>query len=149
MFNRLFPNIFVDSIFKIPYDDLKNKGIKALVFDIDNTIVPFDIAEPDNDIIDLFEGLKSNGFTICILSNNNKKRVEFFNRKIGGKAIYRAGKPGIKKLTRVLNEINIKNTEAVLIGDQIFTDVWCGNRAGLLTILTKPISDRDQLVTKV
>lgn len=149
MFNKLFPDIFVESIFKIPYDDLKSKGIKALVFDIDNTIVPFDIAEPDNKIIDLFEELKKDGFILCILSNNNKRRVELFNKKIGARAVYRAGKPGVKKLSQVLKGFNVESKEAVLIGDQIFTDVWCGNKAGLTTILTKPVSDRDQFVTKV
>ena len=149
MLSSLFPNLYVKSIYDLPLNELKSNGIKALVFDIDNTVAPYDIAEPDERLIDYFRKLISLNYEIIILSNNNKKRVELFNKKLGVTAIYKAGKPGVKKLLDVLRIKRILPKEAALIGDQIFTDVLCGNRAGVVSILTAPICDRDQFVTKI
>ena len=96
--NTIFPDIYIPSVYELPLNELKKKGIRGLVFDIDNTIAPYDVAEPDENIIKLFQMLKKEGFRICILSNNNKKRVKTFNQKLKVLAVHKAGKPGIKKL---------------------------------------------------
>ncbi len=147
--DRFFPDMYIRSVYELPLEELKNKGIKLLVFDIDNTLVPFDIEKPDDKLIKLFKFLKNQGFKVAILSNNNKGRIELFNEDLGAIAIYKAGKPGIKKISKVMAKLNVKNNETAMIGDQAFTDVWCGNRAGAYSILTAPICNRDQLITKV
>lgn len=149
LLNRFFPNIYIKSIYDLPLEDLKRNSIDTLVFDIDNTICPYDIAEPDDNILDLFLNFKKLGFKICILSNNNRKRIKLFNKNLKVYAVYKAGKPGIKKLKMILKKMNSKVENSAMIGDQIFTDIWCGNRANMYTILTEPICNRDQLITKV
>lgn len=149
IFDRFFPDMYIRSVYELPLEELKNKGIKLLVFDIDNTLVPFDVEKPDDKLLKLFVFLKNQGFKVAILSNNNKARIELFNEELGAIAIYNAGKPGIKKISYVMKKLNIKNNETAMIGDQAFTDVWCGNRAGAYSILTAPICNRDQLITKV
>lgn len=149
MLECFFPDIYVRSIFEMPIEELKEKGIRALVFDIDNTIVPFDVAEAEERIVELFESFRKQGFQLCLLSNNNKKRVQLFNRRLKALAIYKAGKPGVKKLYRAMEKMGSTPRTTALIGDQVFTDVFCGHRAKVLTILTAPVCERDQLVTKV
>ena len=149
MLNRLYPDIYIESIEYLPIEELKKRGIKALVFDIDNTIAPYDVAEPDEWALNILENLKREGFKICLLSNNKENRIKIFNRRIGAYAYWRAGKPGIKVLKEAMDNMDCDNTTTAMVGDQVFTDVWCGHNAKMLTVMTKPICGRDQLVTKI
>lgn len=149
MLEIFFPDIYIKSIFELPLEKFKRKGIKALIFDIDNTIVPFDVAEADEPTVNYFNYLKKQGFKICLLSNNNKKRVSLFNKRIKALAVYRADKPRIKKLKLAMDIMKSDKKSTILIGDQVFTDIYCGRRAGLTTVLTKPVCSRDQFVTKI
>ncbi len=149
MLERFFPDIFVKSIYELPLEELKARGIKGLVFDIDNTVAPFDIAEPENDLIELFLFLRKQGFRLCILSNNNKARVRLFNKNLRTLAVHKAGKPGVRKLKQALKKLKLAPENTAIVGDQVFTDMWCGHRAGLTCILTAPICNRDQLITKI
>ena len=147
--DRFFPDLYIPSVYELPLAELKEMGIRGLVFDIDNTIAPFDVAEPDEKLIQFFQSLKKQGFHLLILSNNNKERVHLFSRKLPALAVHKAGKPSIKKLHHALSLLHIAPAEAAIIGDQAFTDMWCGNRGGLYSIMTAPICNRDQLITKV
>ncbi|GFI61890.1 hypothetical protein IMSAG049_01061 [Clostridiales bacterium] len=146
---KLYPDIYIKSIEQLPLEKLKKRGIKALVFDIDNTIAPYDVAEPDQWALDVLEKIRKAGFKLCLLSNNNEQRIKIFNRKIGAYAYWKAGKPGTKVLRMALSEMGVDSRSAAMVGDQVFTDVWCGHNAGLLAIMTAPICNRDQLITKV
>ena len=68
LLERFFPDIYVKSVFELPLEDLKKLGIRGLVFDIDNTVAPFDVAEPDEEIVELFAFLRKEGFKLCILT---------------------------------------------------------------------------------
>ncbi|MCI8342758.1 MAG: YqeG family HAD IIIA-type phosphatase [Firmicutes bacterium] len=149
MIEKFFPDIYIDNIFMLPLDELKEKNIRALVFDIDNTLAPFDHPEAGTETIGFIKFLKRQGFRIALLSNNNKKRVEKFNQKMSVHTVHKAGKPGSKKLLEALWEMGVSPKEAALVGDQVFTDVYCAHNAGTLAILTKPMCPRDQLITKV
>ena len=145
----IFPDIYIQSVYELPLETLKQKGIRGLIFDIDNTIAPYDVPEPDKTLIQWFEMLKQQGFRICILSNNRKKRVKKFNEKLKVLAIHRAGKPSIRKLRKAISMMKLTELETAMIGDQVFTDMRCGHTAGLYCIMTAPICNRDQFVTKI
>lgn len=149
MVERFFPDLYVRSVYELPVEALKARGIRGLVFDIDNTVAPFDVAEPEEELVALFAFLREQGFRLCILSNNNQKRVQMFNRNLKTLAVYKAGKPGIKKLKQALGKLNLLAENTAIVGDQVFTDMWCGHKAGLYCIMTAPVCERDQLVTKV
>jgi len=149
MMKRLFPDLYVNSVYELPLAELKKKGIRGLVFDIDNTIAPFDMAEPDESVIALFEFLRKEGFRLCILSNNNKERVQLFSRNLKVLAIHRAGKPGTGRLRAAMKRLELSPESTAIVGDQVFTDIWCGHRAGVYCIMTAPVCERDQLVTRV
>ena len=149
MLEMFFPDIYIKSIFDLPLDDLKKRGINTLFFDIDNTVASFDVAVPDEKTAGFFGKLKEEGFKVCLLSNNNKKREELFNRPLKAHAVWKAGKPGIKKLRQVIRKLGETKYTSAIVGDQVFTDMYCAHRAGILAVYTEPICSRDQLITKV
>lgn len=149
MIRKLYPKAYISSIFDMDITALKNKGIKGIIFDIDNTLVPYDEAEPTTLIINFFEKLRSEGFKITLVSNNTEDRVLKFNEKLQVFALHKARKPLTGGFKRALALMECKKEEAVIVGDQVFTDVFGGNSAGILTILVQPVSDKDEWITKV
>ena len=149
MLKIFYPTMYVKNISSVPYEKLLGKNIEGLIFDIDNTLVPFDIPDATDEIVEFFKHLDQMGFKICLFSNNNQKRVELFNEKLGLPAIYAAKKPASKGLKRALQLLDTSEKNTAIIGDQIFTDVWCGNRNGMITILVKPVATRDEFSVKL
>lgn len=149
MIKRLYPNLYEDSIFTLDYDMLYTKGIRHIVFDIDNTLAPYDEASPPERVVSHLKQLESNGFKVCLLSNNSKKRVDTFNVTMGYPSVYRARKPLLAGVKRAMRLIGGKPSDTALIGDQVFTDIWCGNRLGLYTVLVKPLTERDEITVRL
>ncbi len=147
--NRFYPEYYVQSIYDINYDELKRKGKIGLIFDLDNTLAPFDIVEPTEKIITFINKLIKDGFKVCLVSNNKGNRVQVFNKKLGLVAIPKAGKPKTKGIKKGIQKMGVSKEEAVMIGDQMFTDVWVGNRMKMTTILVKPIANRDEFTVKL
>lgn len=149
MFERFFPNAFYETIFEVDYHKLQDEGIRGLMFDIDNTLVPFDVVHPTGEVIKLFTKLATDGFKICLVSNNSQTRVLRFNEKLKVFAISKALKPMRRNLRKAMAMMETTIESSVFIGDQLFTDVWGGNRLGIKTILVKPIAVKEQFITKI
>jgi len=149
MLKRFFPSEMADSVFHIDYDKFWNAGIRGLIFDIDNTLATFDIPHPDDKTSQFLAGLTEKGFAIAFLSNNKKERVVNFSKDLGYPHIWKAKKPKLKGIRRILEMLNLPREKVILIGDQIFTDCWVGKRAGVYTVLTKPIALRDEWQVKL
>ena len=149
MLERFFPQIYIQSVQELPLDELRRRGVRALYFDIDNTLAPYDVAEPDPDCLTFLQKLRDEGFLIGLLSNNHEERIKVFNQKIGAEMVWEAGKPGVKKLRESMARLGVTPAQTALVGDQAFTDVYCGNRAGVLSILVAPLCDRDQWMTAI
>lgn len=149
MLRRLYPTKIIDSVYELSVEELREKGIKGIIFDIDNTLVPYDVSEPTDKILSLFNTLQTAGFRVVLFSNNCEDRVVKFNEKLKVLALHKAQKPLKKNFTKALHQMGCRPEETVIIGDQIFTDIYGGNRAGLLTYLVKPISDKDEWQVKV
>lgn len=146
----LFPEKYIDSVFELDLNVLKDESVEALIFDIDNTLVPYFVPCADDRIKRLFSKIRRKGIKVGVLSNNKEKRVSAFCRDLNIEYVHKARKPGIKGLGRLIKKLGVKNYKnTVLIGDQIFTDVWCGNRMGVHTILVKPVSRRDEFGTRL
>jgi len=149
MLKFLLPTHYFKSIFEIKIEELKEQGIKGIIFDIDNTLVPYDEIEPNEKIIAFFQQIRDAGITITLVSNNTEDRVMKFNEKLKVFAIHKSQKPFTKSFKKALRLMNCKKEEAVIVGDQIFTDVYGGNKAGIKTILVVPVSDKDEWITKI
>ena len=144
MIQQFYPDEWLDSAYVIDYEKLYKEGYRGLIFDIDNTLVPHG-ASADERAIALFKRLKEIGFSCCLLSNNKEPRVKMFNEQIGVSYIFKAGKPGKKGYEQAMRKIGTDKKTTVFIGDQLFTDVWGANRAGIYSILVKPIHPKEEI----
>ena len=145
MFQMFYPDEWVDSTYQINFEKLREKGIKALIFDIDNTLVPHG-APADDRAIALFERLHELGFSVTLLSNNKEPRVKMFcDAVVGADYIYKAGKPGKKGYERAMKQMGTDRETTVFVGDQLFTDVWGAKRCSIYSILVKPIDKKEEI----
>ncbi|MDD6435565.1 MAG: YqeG family HAD IIIA-type phosphatase [Clostridiales bacterium] len=144
MFSMFFPDATADSSYTVDYDKLYREGIRGIIYDIDNTLVPHG-APADDRAIAHFEKLKEMGMKSCLISNNQKPRVEMFNEKIGTEYIYNAHKPSTRNYLKACEIMGLDKSQVIFIGDQLFTDVWGAKRAGIRNILVKPIHPKEEI----
>ena len=144
MFEAFFPDEYVASTYIIPFEKLYEEGYRGLIFDIDNTLVMHG-APADERAKKLFVGLKAMGYDCCLLSNNQKPRVEMFNRDVNVHFIYDAHKPSVKNYEKAMKLMGTDKGNTIFIGDQLFTDVWGAKRTGIRNILVKPIHPKEEI----
>ncbi|MGQ9557702.1 MAG: YqeG family HAD IIIA-type phosphatase [Desulfurispora sp.] len=149
MLNLLFPRQYVTSVLQINLDDLERRGIKALLFDLDNTIVPRDQNHLPADIIAFFHRLSRRGFKACLVSNNYPERVGPLAGQLGIPTIHRAIKPRKKPFRKAMRLLGVTPQQTAVVGDQIFTDILGGNRLGLYTILVTPLPGKEYWATQL
>ena len=143
------PDIYKQSIYNIDFLELKSHGIKCLLFDLDNTLVPIDVTIPDKKLLDFFLYIEDLGFKVIILSNSSKKRVQPFKEKCNVDSSFYSRKPFKKKYLKILEIYNFNDTEIACIGDQLLTDILGANRVGFTSILVNPISSKERACTKL
>lgn len=124
---------------------LAELGIRALLIDIDNTLAPYEQAEPDEAIIAWFEGMREAGISASLISNNHPPRVELFNRSLGLDAYPDSHKPSGKVLRLAMQKMGSDETNTAVIGDQLLTDALAAHRLGLRAIIVPPIKDKTSL----
>lgn len=149
MLSKFYPKLYAPSLFDIDLKHLQRQGIKAILFDIDNTLIPWGRRDLDPKIEKWFCGLLDQGFKVCIVSNNDKKRVSDLTGPLQVPGVHRAAKPSRKGLRQALGLLGTSIQETALVGDQVFTDVLAGNRLGLYTILVTPLSKKEFIGTRV
>jgi len=145
----LYPSQMAKSVFHINYDTLWDDGVRGLIFDIDNTLAVFDTPKADDRTKALLKHLTKMGFSICFLSNNGKGRVIAFSEDFDYPHFWKSKKPRLLGLNKALDAMDMDASKVVIIGDQIFTDCFVGRRAGIYTILTRPIALRDEWQVKL
>lgn len=141
--------MYKKDIYSIDYKKLKSYGIKCLLFDLDNTLVPYYKNKPTRKLKDFIERLKDMGFKIIIFSNSGKKRLSPFKNILEVDCSFSSRKPFQGKYKKVLKEYKYSQSEVAMIGDQIPTDVYGGNKMGIFTVLVKPISKSELVWTKI
>lgn len=144
MLQTFYPGEYLDSAYAIDYDSLYRRGYRGVIFDIDNTLVPHG-APADARALALFAHLKELGYQCCLLSNNKEPRVRMFNEKIQVNYIHKAHKPRVGNYKRAMKLMGTDTDTTLFVGDQIFTDVWGANLAGIRTILVKPINPKEEI----
>lgn len=147
--NYFFPDAYQKSIYTINYDKLKDNGIKCLLFDLDNTCVPYVDRTPSKKLKDLFDKLTEQGFKVIIFSNSPRERLASFKKELKVDCCAKAGKPRKKSFIKVMELYKFDLSEMAIIGDQLVTDIYGGNRVGIMTILVNPMSNIDMPFTKI
>ena len=144
IFRKFYPDLRKNSVYEIDFDGLYKKGIRGLIFDIDNTLVPHG-ADADERIEKLFSELKKMGFKTFLLSNNKLERVKRFNTNIRSLYIYKAGKPDTANYIKAMRMMGTKKETTVFVGDQLFTDIRGAKKAGITSILLNPIDKKEEI----
>lgn len=142
--HMFYPDEYLDSTYEIDFDLLYKKGYRGVIFDIDNTLVPHG-ALADARAEALFSHLESIGFSCCLLSNNQRTRVELFNKNIGVNFIEDAHKPSVKSYQKAMKMMGTDTENTLFVGDQLFTDVFGARRTGIHSILVKPIHPKEEI----
>ncbi len=142
MASWFLPDYIFSKFDDITPEFLSGLGIKALLIDIDNTLAPYEVAEPDERIKNWFKSLKDKGISATLVSNNGRERVELFNRSLGLPYYYKSGKPFAKNLRRAMTAMGSDATNTAMLGDQLLTDAAAGKHIGLKTFIVPPIKDK-------
>ena len=139
----IYPDEYFDKIDDITIEYLKKHGIKALILDMDNTLINRSLEMPEN-VFSWAKEMEGQGVKLIIVSNSNKKeKLEKISNMLDVKYILFAKKPlksGLMKAARLLGE---EVSHIAVVGDQIFTDVIGGNRCKMYTILVESLDNKD------
>jgi len=144
-----YPKLYISSVLEIDRVFLRRKGIKGILFDLDNTIVCREDSRCSPEVEECLAGLRRHGFKTAILSNNSARRVGAFARHLGIPSVHRAVKPWKRPFMQAVKMLGTTPHETAIIGDQIFTDILGGNMAGLYTILVTPLQGKEFLGTRL
>ncbi len=144
MLQRFYPDEYVDSAYGIDYQSLYKEGYRAVVYDIDNTLVEHG-APADERSKRLIAELMQMGYLVMMLSNNKEPRVKMFCDAVGTDYIYKAGKPAQKNYKKAMLHMKTTPQQTLFVGDQLFTDVWGAKKAGMRTYLVKPIHPKEEI----
>ncbi len=145
----LKPDEIIDSVYDIELQRLKEKGIKGLIVDLDNTLVPWQSREVTKELESWVKKVCAAGLQIAIVSNNSSSRVEELSGKLGITCVAKAVKPRRGAFRRIAGKFQMPPHEIAVVGDQLFTDILGGNRCGMYTILVAPLSKKEFIGTKI
>jgi HAD superfamily phosphatase (TIGR01668 family) len=143
----LCPKQYAQSTQQIDLNNLKKKGIKGIIMDLDNTLVPWNDNAVVPEVIKWIEEVKKSGFQACIVSNNKARRREEITKVFDVPTFWKAVKPRRRTFRKAIKMMGLKPSQVAVIGDQVFTDILGGNRLGLYTILVHPINKREYIGT--
>ncbi|KAA9005432.1 YqeG family HAD IIIA-type phosphatase [Paenibacillus spiritus] len=144
MFERLVPKLRVNTVFDIDLEGLYAKGYRGIITDLDNTLVGAKAPLATPELVLWFEKVKSIGFKLVIVSNNNMQRVSKFATPLNIEFVHEARKPSNAPFRKAMKLMDLAPEQTIVVGDQMLTDVYGGNRLGLYTVLVLPISAADE-----
>lgn len=145
----LMPYRYVPSVSSLDPDALQGAGIRGVILDLDNTIVPWGAREPAPEVVAWVARLRQLGVRACIVSNNVSGRARTIGEILRLPVIAGAAKPGPWAFRRAMRIMGTPAAQTALVGDQLFTDVFGGNLLGLRTILVDPLSTEEFASTRV
>lgn len=131
MKHPLLPDLDFDTYKAVTPELIKKLGKTCILCDIDNTLVPYDVPEPTEDVCNWISNMKQSGIDIVLVSNNEKERVERFNRSLGLPYLYKAKKPLASAVKRGSALTGKTKDDAVMLGDQLLTDVLTARVSGI------------------
>lgn len=142
------PTWMVESIYSITPAQLEKNNIKAVLTDLDNTLIAWNNPEATEESILWIENMKKADIPVIILSNNSDQRVKVVADHLGLDYIPRSLKPSRRGLRKAQEKLGLPKEQILMVGDQIMTDVLASNRFGVRNVLVKPILASDAWNTK-
>jgi HAD superfamily phosphatase (TIGR01668 family) len=139
----LSPDLYYSSVHAVDLDALARAGVRVLLLDLDNTLLPRDTNVVPEELKTWAVGLRERGFAVCLISNNWHERVHHVASELGFDLVDKAVKPLPFAFLAALRLEGATAKEAAVIGDQLFTDILGGNMLGMRSILVAPLSATD------
>ncbi|AEA01182.1 MULTISPECIES: YqeG family HAD IIIA-type phosphatase [Aerococcus] len=143
------PTWLVDTIYSISPQALKSLSVKGIITDLDNTLIAWDFPDATQELIEWVKEMQENGIEVMILSNNNEQRVKHVADQLQVPYYSAAFKPFRKGIRHLLKISGLKEEEVIIIGDQLLTDIFVANRQGLRSVLVRPVTNSDSVVTRI
>ena len=137
------PTWTANAVTDVTPEILHRNGIRLLMLDFDNTIVPYTTSVPTELMAAWLQSMAASDIRLCVVSNSHKDRVKIFCQKYGLDCITHAKKPFSNGIRRCMDEYELSPEECALVGDQIFTDVLGANCAGVYSILVRAIHNHN------
>ncbi|MGM9902321.1 HAD phosphatase, family IIIA [Enterococcus sp. 10A9_DIV0425] len=148
MFLNYKPTWMVEAVYKITPAQLKKLGIKAVLTDLDNTLIAWNNPDGTEELFSWILEMRNAGIPVVVVSNNNSKRVARAVEKFDLLYVSRAMKPLAIGLNKAKKKLGFSSDEIIMVGDQIMTDIRSANRAGIRSVLVKPIVETDSWKTR-
>ena len=139
----------VDSIYDIDFQQLSAGGIRGVIADLDNTLVPWGTTEINPELLAWVNTLKTSGIKLAILSNNSPSRVDNMSTQLDIYAASKAVKPRRGGFRHIAAHFGLAPAQMAVVGDQLFTDILVGNRSGMYTILVLPLCKTEFIGTRL
>lgn len=149
MLNNFKPTWMVNAIYDLTPEQLQAHGIKAVLTDLDNTLIAWNNPNGTPQLKAWLAQLQTAGIPLVVVSNNNHQRVQKAVAELQLPFIARAKKPLASGIIKAQKQLGLSRHEVVMVGDQLITDMHAGNIAGVRTILVKPIIDSDAWNTSI
>lgn len=144
MLEKFYPDEYLDSTYTIDFQSWYDRGVRAVLFDIDNTLVPHG-APADARAKAFFASLRQMGMKYCLISNNQLPRVKPFAEEVKAFYIENAHKPSKKGYLAAMEKMGTDASNTIFVGDQLFTDVYGAKRCGMTSLLVKPIHPKEEI----
>ena len=139
----LFPKLMLRRLSDLSPDILYKRGIRLLLLDYDNTVVPYTTDQPDEEILAWFDRMAECGIDMCVVSNSFQSRAEDFCRERGIACVSHAYKPFGKGIGLAMERFGASPQDCAFVGDQIYTDILGANVNGVMSILVESINNHN------
>lgn len=150
LLKNFYPEYTYEKVEDIPLELLHKEGIKLILMDMDNTLIDCR-GNYSKELRKWIKNVKAKGIKLYILSNSfSEKTVKRISKELGVQYFYKASKPSRKGFRRVCDNFpGVNKCEVLMIGDQLFTDIWGGNRFGIRTLLVKRINKKEIFISRI
>ena len=146
MWKRFYPDERAKSVRDIDYEAFLRRGVRGIIFDIDNTLVPQD-APATEETEQFFRMIHALGFRTCVISNNTEERVKPFAERAGSEYVFHARKPLKRSYRKAMAFLGTDPQTTLFVGDQLLTDMFGARRLGIPCVLVEPISLKSDIAT--
>ena len=136
----LKPDVNIKSIYDIDLDELKSQGVKAMLFDLDSTIMASKSAKYTDEMYQWLKVVQENFFMAVVSNNNNPEYIEKVKKISHFPLLFGACKPKTGPVREFLKKHNVNAKDCVIVGDRPLTDILCGKILGCETILVDSIT---------
>ncbi len=149
MNNKFTPTWMVNAIYELTPEKIKEKNIKVILTDLDNTLIAWNNPNGTKELREWLKEMQENQIPVIIVSNNSNKRVSRVAEQMNLEYLSNALKPSAAGINKIIKKLSIKRENVIFVGDQLLTDVYAANNAKIRSILVKPIIETDQWNTKI